>query len=571
MKQCPDCNRIYEDETLNYCLDDGTSLRQLPTDEAATAVLPAAGVSAEGPTKLYRGAAKLSSHPREKPAPSTAAGPDRAAGKRLYVRIGLILFIIAAAFMAFRFVPSSGGDKQIKSIAVMPFANESGSADLEYLTDGMTESLITSLSQLPNLNVKARSSVFRYKGREIEPRTAAGELSVEALLLGRVVQQGDSVALHIELVDPKTENALWRADYNRPVANLASLQNELARDVATRLKARLSGAEEQRLGKRQTDDPETYKLYLMGRYQLNRLTDDGFRKAADHFLNAIARDPNYAPAFAGLAETYNRLSGWNAIAPRDGFPKAREAAVKALELDPTLAEARTTLGAVKHYYDWDPRGAENEFKRAIVLDPNSAEARSMYGYFLSAVGRFDEAMSQMRIAQELDPLSIEKIAGVGEVLYLERRYDEAVEQYRKALELDPNSGFAHWAIGRAMIEKGSYDDAIATLRKAIAFSGDSPDEIVELGRAYARAGRRAEALKVIDDLRQLATRRYVSPASIGSIYAGMGEKDQAFVWFERALEERDFLLVLFKVDPLFDGVRSDARFSDLVKRAGLAV
>ncbi|MDQ3749340.1 MAG: tetratricopeptide repeat protein, partial [Acidobacteriota bacterium] len=281
------------------------------------------------------------------------------------------------------------------------------------------------------------------------------------------------------------------------------------------------------------------------------------------------KDPNYALAYAGLADSYNMLSGWNALPPKEGFPKARVAATKALELDDELAEAHTALGTVKHFYDWDWQGAEREFRRAIEINPGYADAHQMYSYYLSAMGRFDEALAEMRRAQELDPLSLVKIAGIGEILYFQHQSDRAIEQYQKVLEMDPNSGFAHWAIGNVYVNRGMYQEALTEYQKAIPLSGDSPDEPAALGYAYALSGKRQEALQIVDDLKRQSKRSYISPTLIAIVYAGLGEKEQAIEWLDKAYNGQDSNLVYLKVDPMFDSLRSDPRFADLLRRVGL--
>ena len=484
------------------------------------------------------------------------------------IAIGAVASLIIASVAGAYFYFNRPASSQINSIAVLPFVNASGNTDLEYLSDGMTESLINNLSQLPGLSVKARSSVFHYKGQEVEPQQVASQLSVEAILNGRVVQRGDELALYLSLVDGRSGNQLWGEQYNRKMTDLVALQNEIARDVSRKLRARLSGADERHFKNSQTENSDAYQLYLLGRYHLNRLTDEGFRKGLDYFQKAIEKDANYALAYAGLADAYARLSGYNSISPNEGFPKARTAASKALELDDQLAEARVILGLVKYLYDWDWAGAEKEFKRAIEINPSNADAHQTYGYYLSGMQRFDEALAEMKRARELDPLSIEKIVAMGDVLYQQHQYDQAIEQYRKALEMDPNSGIAHWAIGNVYVQKGMYDEAIAEYQKSIPLSGDSPDEPASLAYAYALSGRRQEALQIIDDLKQRSKRGYISPTIIAFIYAGLGENDQAFEWLDKAYDGRDFILVLLKVEPLFDRLRSDPRFADLSRRVG---
>ena len=485
----------------------------------------------------------------------------------IFAFAGLALLILVG-FAGFRYF-SNSPKAQINSLAVLPFVNQNNDANTEYLSDGLAESVIHSLSQLPNLRVMSRNSAFRYKGNEIDAKNIGKELNVQAILTGRIVQVGDNLSVSAELVSTSDNSVIWGERFTRKMSDVEKLQTDIAQSISQKLRLKLSGSDERRLKSSQTENSEAYQLYLLGRYHLNKLTDDGFWKGRDYFQQAIDKDPNYAAAYAGLAEAYNRLSGYNVLSSNEGFPKARQAAQKALELDDQLAEAHATLGAVKHFYDWDFAGAEKEFKRAIEINPSNAEAHQMYSYYLSAMGRFDESLTEMRRAQELDPLSIEKIIGVGEIFHFQRQHDQAIEQYQKALEMDPNSGFAHWALGNAYVSKEMYTEAIAEYQKSIPLSGDSPDEPASLAYAYALSGRRKEALQIIDDLQQRSQHRYISPTIIAFIYAGLGEKEQAFEWLEKAYQRRDFLLVLLKVEPMFERLRSDPRFPDLVQRVGL--
>jgi tetratricopeptide (TPR) repeat protein len=394
-------------------------------------------------------------------------------------------------------------------------------------------------------------------------------LGVEALLTGRIAQVGDNLTVSAELVSTSDNSVIWGEQFTRKMSDIEKLQADIAQSISQKLRLKLFGADGKHLRENSSENAEAYRLYLLGRFHLNKLTDDGFRKGRDYFEQAIGKDPSYASAYAGLAEAYNRLSGYNAIPPNEGYPKARQAAQKALELNDRLAEAHATLGAVKYFYDWDFAGAEKEFKRAIEINPNNSDALQMYSLYLMGMGRFDESLAEMRRAHELDPLSLEKIIGIGEVFYFQRQYDRAIEQYQKALEMDPNSGFTYWAIGRALTEKGMYDEAIAALRKSIPLSGDSPDELVELARVYALSGKRDEALKIVDDLKRLSERKYVSSTTMAAVYAALGDKEQAFELLEKAYGGRDFLLVLLKVEPMFAPLRDEPRFAELIHRVGL--
>jgi tetratricopeptide (TPR) repeat protein len=400
------------------------------------------------------------------------------------------------------------------------------------------------------------------------PSRTQSELGVQAILTGRIVIVGDDLSVRTELVSTADNSVVWGEQFTQKLSSLTKLQADISGAISRKLRRQLSKGYPQRVNTAQMDDPEAYRLYLMGRFHLNRLTDDGFRKGVDYFQQAIARHPDYALAYAGLAESYHRLSGWNAVSPHDGFPKARQAALKALELDPSLAEAHTNLAVVQFFYDWEWATAESEFKKAIDLDPNRPDPHQMYAYLLAATGRLDEALSEMRRAQELDPLSVEKIAGIGEIYHFLRNDDQALVHFQRALEMDPNSGFVHWSIGRALLDKGDHEAAIASLERSVSLSGESPDEPIDLARAYARIGRKGQARNVIEQMLRLKD-RYVSPAAVGSVYGALGESDLAFEFFERALREHDPLLVLLKVEPMFDELRSDPRFPQLMRRVGI--
>ncbi len=487
--------------------------------------------------------------------------------KAVFALAGLALLILGG-FVGFRYF-NDAPKTPINSLAVLPFVSQNNDANTEYLSDGLAESVIYSLSQISELRVMSRNSSFRYKGKETDAKTISGELNVQAILTGRIVQFGDTLSVSVELVSASDNSVIWGERFARQMSDVEKLQTDIAQVTLQKLRLKLSGADEQRLKKPQTENSEAYQLYLTGRYHLNRLTDDGFLKGREYFQQAIDKDPNYALAYAGLADSYNMLSGWNALPPKEGFPKARVAATKALELDDELAEAHNALGTVKHFYDWDWQGAEREFRRAIEINPNYADAHQMYSFYLSAMGRFDEALAEMRRAQELDPLSLVKIAGIGEILYFQHQSDQAIGQYQKALEMDTNSGFAHWAIGNAYVNKGMYKEAITEYQKAIPLSGDSPDEPASLGYAYALSGKRQEALQIVDDLKRRSKQSYISPTLIAIVYAGLGEKEQAFEWLDKAYNGQDSNLVYLKVDPMFDSLRSDPRYADLLRRVGL--
>jgi serine/threonine protein kinase/TolB-like protein len=460
----------------------------------------------------------------------------------------------------------------IKSVAVMPFVNESGNQDLEYLSDGMTEMLMSSLSELPNLNVKARSLVFRYKGKDTDARTIGKELNVQAVLNGRVVQHGDGLTLYLELVDTVTGDRIWGDQYNRKQADLVSLQSEIALDVSQKLRTKLSGADEQRLTKKYTENAEAYQLYLKGRFFVNQRTAESLRKAIECFDQAISIDSNYALGYAGLADSYLLLGIPDAItgalSPQDSLPRARAAAERALQIDNSVGEIYASLAHVK-WKEWDWAGAEADFDRGAKLSPNYPIGRLYHSVYLSSVGRQGEAVQEIRRAQELDPLSLPINASVVYVFYLGRQYDEAIAAGKKTLEMEAVFPLTHQRLGLAYVQKKMYKEAIAEFQQAANNSNRAPLAITSLGHAFAASGNQLEAQRVLAELKELSQHRYVSPYGIAMIYAALGDKEQAFQWLERANDERNTELVFLKVDPRADPLRNDLRFQELVKKVGI--
>ncbi len=471
--------------------------------------------------------------------------------------------VALAAWLAM--VPTRG--KAINSVAVLPFANASADPNTEYLSDGISESLSNSLSQLPNLQVKSHDSVSRYKGQEIDSQKAGRELGVRAILTGRVLQRGDTISISVQLVDVQGSNVIWGAQYNRKLADILAVQEEISREIYDKLRLRLTGEEKTRLAKRPTENIEAYQLYLKGRYYWNKRTEEGFRKAIEYFSEATEKDRNYALAHAGLADSYILLGGFGLLPPKEAFAKAREAATRALELDDTLAEAHTALAGIKKDYDWDRPGAEREFRRAIELNPGYATAHFWYGELLSQLGRHEEALAEIKRAQQLDPLSLIINTVSGKFLLYAGRDDLAIEQLRKTLEMDPNFAYAHYILGQTYVRKGEFVEAIAEFQTATTLSPNFTVYKGGLGHAYGRAGKSAEARKLLDDLKEQSKRRYVSWWDFAAIYAGLGEKDQAFAFLEKAYEQR--VVMWWNRSPLFDPLRSDPRFQDLQRRSGL--
>lgn len=480
-----------------------------------------------------------------------------------YLATGLaILLVSTVGFFGYQYFTAN--HKQIESIAVMPFVNESGNADVEYLSDGMTETLISSLSQIPNLNVKARSSVFRYKGKETDAQTIGKELDVQAILNGRVTQRGDQLTLSLELIDAQTENVIWSERYNRKQADLVPLQSEIARDVSSKLKTKLSGADEQRLTKNYTENNEAYQLYLRGRFYSNRRTVKDIRKSIEYFQQAAMLDPNYTLAYTGLADAYSVLSTYGGAPSNEVVPKAREAALKALSLDDQLAESHISLGIILNYYDYDFAGAEREFKRAIELNPNSAMAHQSYAILLSNLGRHEEALNEIRRALEIEPLSLISNRSYGIVLFYARRYDESAEQLKKTLELDVNFVPAYDTLGNAYRLQGRYADSV----EAYASSQEALNnfEAAALRRESFAKGGWHGFLRDMTDKPQLNNLK--SSYIVATFHTELGEKDKALAALNRAYQEREFFITLLKVDPRLDPLRDDARFQELLRKIG---
>ena len=568
MKECPACMRVYTDETLNFCLDDGESLVYGPA-EPATAILSSQELSGEALTRPL-----VSSDPENRSSPITSQQTEvRSKSKRNSIIAVVFGVLLVAGLMtgSYWLYGRRSTAKQIDSIAVMPFVNESGNADIEYLSDGMTDSLISSLSDVPSITVKARNSVFRYKGADFAAKKVGEDLSVNALVLGRVLQRGSDIALHIELVDAVSENVLWSSDYSRPMAKLVSLQSEIARDVANRLRARLTRDDENRVTKNYPANSEAYELYLKGRYFAGgKVTEEGLVKAIDQYKQAIDKDPTYALAYVGMARAYMNLGHvWGFRPPRETFPLAKAAITKALEIDNLLGEAHAALATYDLAYDYNWAEAEREVLRAIELNPNDAPAHTEYGTHLQALGRFDEAYDQRKTARDIEMLSPMVVANVGYPLYYAGRYDEAIQHYQKALDLDPNFAWSYLWIGQAYLEQGNNDEGLKYIKRSLDMSEGNIRMLATLGYAYAKIGNRTEAERIIGQLRERSKERYISPYFIATIYAGLNEKDTAFEWLEKAFEERHPYLILMGVEPVFRNLRSDPRFQDLKKRVGL--
>jgi TolB-like protein/Tfp pilus assembly protein PilF len=572
MKRCPQCNRVETDEALKFCRTDGATLvddssaigeagtAQLAADanEVHTSILPQntrANVNrATGPTTV------LPAQP-----PVTTSELKKTKSRRTAIIIALIAFaamMVVATFVVKSYL-SRNNAKPIQSIAVMPFINDSGNHDADYLSDGITETLINGLSQVPGLSVKARSSVFRYKAKDYDPRAVARDLSVEALVSGRMVQRGDVLVLSVELVDGQTENVLWGNRYERKLSELVSLQSDVARDISNRLKSRLSSAEEAKVAKSYTTDPKAFELYLKGRYFSRQFTLDGFTRGVAAFNQAIAIDSNYALAYAGLSDAYFYASTIH-LPPTEALPKVSEYAQKALSIDDSLAAAHHSMANYKANYERDNAGAIREFERAVELDPNDSSIYADYSQFLvNTSSENEKAIALAQKAKQVDPQDSYSSYTLAQAFILSGRYDEGLRETGTTITLDDKNWWGYYWTGVAYSEKGMHSEAMAALQTAAGID-DSPLIRGVLACALARAGRRAEAQKVIDDLILTSKNKFVSQTSIAMGCAGLGDKDKAFAWLNKALESRDEQIIWIYKHPMFATLRDDARYKELL-------
>jgi serine/threonine-protein kinase len=475
----------------------------------------------------------------------------------------LILVVLAAGgYLAFS---ERGQSTSIESIAVMPFVNAGGAADVEYLSDGMTESLISSLSQLPKLTVKARSSVFRYKGKETSPQTIGKELNVQAILNGRVVQLGDQLTLSLELIEARTENVIWGEQYNRKRTDLVTLQSEIARDVSSKLRTKLSGADEQRLAKTYTANPEAYQHYLQGRFYWNRRTASNIRRAIEEFKAASDKDTTFALAYTGLADCYVVSPVYTGQRSSETLPPARINASRAIELDASLAEPHASLGMI-NWYDWRMNEAESEFKRAIELNPKYPTAHHWYSRVLRALGRSDEAWAEIKKAEELDPMSLVIVNNVAEQYVDRGDLTSAEKECRRLIDLDPNFWSAHQTLSIALVKQNRYTEALAEAQKSIELSNRSNASLAYLGHVYARLGQRNEAQSVIKELEDRHAKQQADGRDLAVVYSGLGDKDQAFAWLEKAFQYHSLFLSGLRLEPALESLRDDPRWDDLQRR-----
>ncbi len=487
--------------------------------------------------------------------------------------LALIALLVGAIGLGYYFIAEkkslTSADGK-KSIAVLPFVNASQDPNAEYLSDGITESIINNLSQLAGLKVMSRNSAFRFKNNQNDPRNIAAQLGVETLVTGDIRQIGDRLVINVRLIDASDDSQIWGNQYVKTSTDIISSQNEIAQAVANNLRLKLTNSEQQRLGKNYTENVEAYQLYLRGRYHYYKLTQPEIRKSIDFYQKAIQIDPNYALAYAGMADAYRTLplAGRN-VASKEALPQAKAVAERALEIDFNLAEAHIVLGWVGFLYDWDWKASEAEFKRAIELAPNNSEAHRGYAHLLSNTGRHDEAVAEGRRAREFDPLNLITNALEGQFLYYAGRYEEAIDRLQKTLELDPNFWIAHGVLGRVYILQKRYAEAIAELNKARELSSGSTEPIAHLGYALAKSGNREQAQATLAELKSLAAENYVPAYNFAIIYNGLGEKEEALNYLERSFQEREVQISFVKIDTRWDEFRAAPRFIEIIKRMNL--
>jgi TolB-like protein/Tfp pilus assembly protein PilF len=527
-----------------------------------------AGINGEAATvqKLGRAARKRDAEPAARP-PSTAEYlVTEIKSHRTGALLTLTVVLIAiAGFASFRYFRS----ETINSLAVVPFVNASADPNVEYVVDGIAEGLINNLSHLPNMKVMSRSAVFRYKGGEIDVQRVGRELGVQAVLTGKVTQIGDGLSISIELADARDNSHIWGEQYNRSLSDLLAVQREISREVSEKLRLRLTGEEQQRVTRSDTQSAEAYQLFMKGRYYLERKTEDDIKQAIKSFQQAIEKDPRYAQAYAELANAYAYLGDYQDVSQKENYINIKTAATTARDLDETLGEPHAILGDLLHQYEWDWSGAEREFKRAIELNPNYAEAHHIYSHYLLEKGRVAESLVESRRNLELDPLSPATNLHLGWHYLYARQYDQAIEQERKTLDMDHNYARAYLYLAEAYVGKGLFDEAIEAYLKNKMLDGGTAAEVAALKAAYTKAGFKAYWQKALELALERSKSRYVAPYNIAVIYGRLGEKDKAFEMLEKAYAEHSKMMVGLNLEFAFDGLRSEPRFADLQRRIGL--
>jgi TolB-like protein/Flp pilus assembly protein TadD len=578
MKRCPQCSRVESDEALKFCRVDGATLvvdSSSIGSEAGTAQLG----SQSDLSEVYTNILPHNTNPDVNratgptttlPAPAVSATHQlstRAKRKWLIALTAVVLIVVVgiAGYWSFERFNAAGNSRMIESVAVLPFENKSGNADSEYLSDGLAESLIYRLSQLPNLKVSPTSSVMRYKGKGTDVTQIAKELDIDAVMSGRVTQRGDDLTIGVELINVRTNKLIWAEQYDRKMADLLATQREIAAAITQKLQLKLAGNDG--TTKRYTDNNEAYQLYLKGRFHLAKATNQDIRRGIEFFDQAINLDPNFALAYQAKAASYYSMPSYPYMAPQEAVPQARTAIAKALSLDPKLAEAHTTYAAILAVYDRNWAEAEREFKLALELDPNLAITHLRYAWnYLSPLGRHDEAIAEMKRAMDLEPLSLSQGASFAAVLMYAGQFDAAIEQAKKTYDLDRNHPAARNWTCHTLNAKGRYADSLLISEKIL----QTEPTFAAAAYAYAKSGQRQKAEDIISKIKEIEKTRYVMNYWVAIVYVALGDKDAAFAELEKAYRANDWFISRLKVDPFMDSLRDDPRFKDLLKRMNLA-
>ncbi len=580
MKRCPTCNRVETDDALKFCRVDGATLVDSLWlgNESGTAQLGSSPNASEVHTSILsnktdavmgRATGPITALPFQMP-PATTGAVAKSRSRNSIV-IALVVFALLATVTATVVISyrTRIGGAAIDSIAVLPFNNQNNDAEAEYLSDGLAESLNYRLSQLPNLKVSPTSSVIRYKGKQTDVKAIAGELGVSSVLTGRILKRGDSLMISVELVDVRNNKLLWGEQYDRKMADLLATQREIAVAITQKLQLKLAG-DEKGITKKYTNNNDAYQLYLKGRYHFARRTKDDVAKAIESFEQAIKLDPNSALAYARIAEAYNQMPNYPYASPREAFPKAKAAAERAIAIDPTLSEAHTAMGNTLTSFDWNWTEAEKSFNRALELDPNSATAHYRFATeYLVSVGRTKEAASEVEKALEIEPLDPNMVANLSRAYLYNGERERALEQSRRAYEADPGFVIARLIYGLTLNAMGMYTEAIALSEKGLQNDPTNQHMLLVAGYAYGRSGRREKANAIIEKFREISRTQYVIPSFIAAVYGAKGEKEKAFAELEKSIELRDSWFKWGKVEPLFDPLRDEPRFKDLLRRMNL--
>lgn len=582
MKRCPQCNRLETDEALKFCRVDGATLvsDSSSISEAGTAQLGAHADTGEVHTSILPPNTQANVNRATGPTtflPEAPGGATREffkarARKTSLITVAVLVVIvlgIAGIFIVRRLGPARA-DHGIESVAVLPFENTSGNADSEYLSDGLAESLIYRLSQVPNLKVTPRSSVFRYKGKGMDAEKIGEDLGVDAVMSGRLIQRGDDLIISVDLIDIKNKKTLWGDQFQRKMSDLLATQQDITTAIAEKLRVRFASNDAKGIAKQYTTNNEAYQLYLQGRYFWNKRNSENLKKATELLRAATDKDPNFALAYAGLADCYAVSYYYVGERPRELMPLAKTYAARASELDPSLAEPHATLGFVTWLLDWDRVAAEKEFLRAIELNPNYPTAHQWYSRFLRGVGRTDEAFQEIKKAEALDPLSLVIINNVAEQHIDRGDLNAATKECQRMMDIDPNFWAAHQTLGIVLVKQGRYADALAEAQKSIQFSNRSNASLALLGHVYGKLGRRSEADALIKELETRIAAKQADGRDLAVLYVGLDDKDKAFEWLQKAFENRSVFLVFLKLEPLMEPLRSDPRWNDLERRVGIS-